>query len=330
MSKTCAICYWHTSHGVQQDILTLKKPLEDAGYTIKLLPTKDRRDKVERICKHASQALRFIFPYDLQIHLEQIHPEQFRLSKKNLILPNPEFMDPNVLRKCKNLTAILCKTKSAKALLDPWHSNCIYTGFKSEDRHIEEVQANYDKYFLLEGLGDYRGSQRLVKLWNTHPEWPKLTVVRNPRNAVGALRWKHRVTSNNILIIEEYLPIEELRGMQNSYGTHLLLSEVEGFGHSLNEAQSCKAVVFTTDAPPMNELISEKIGILIPYSKTKKQFMEKRYFFNTHEFEKKFEEYLKTSTEDKVKKGQSARESFHQCNALFNNAFHKLVHSLDN
>jgi glycosyltransferase involved in cell wall biosynthesis len=43
---------------------------------------------------------------------------------------------------------------------------------------------------------------------------------------------------------------------------------VEGFGHTLMEGMSCGAVILTTDAPPMDELVSAEEGFLVPYDGT--------------------------------------------------------------
>ena len=310
MKKTCAITYWNTGHGITSDISAICSILQDLGFKIKLLPTQDRRNQYERVVKHIKQSFRYFEPYFIQIHLEQIHPEQFRFSNKNILIPNPEFTDPDVFRKCKDLRVIICKTRSGEKLLSQWHTNCIFTGFKSEDRFDASVEKDYAQCLIVEGRNEFRGSKRVVEIWNQHPEWPELTVIRNPVDVYGNQRWKHQVSGKNILIIEDYLPTKELKKIQNECGTHICLSESEGFGHAINEALSTKAVVFTTDAPPMNELVTSNYGILVPHEKTATQFMEKRYFFDQYRFTNEFESYLETNISVKQNRGQAARKRF--------------------
>ena len=46
-------------------------------------------------------------------------------------------------------------------------------------------------------------------------------------------------------------------------GCSICPSAIEGWGHYINEAILNKSLVLTLDAPPMNELIDKKSGILI-------------------------------------------------------------------
>jgi hypothetical protein len=44
----------------------------------------------------------------------------------------------------------------------------------------------------------------------------------------------------------------------------LCTSVHEGYGHYINQARASSAVIVTTDVPPMNELLSQQSGLLIP------------------------------------------------------------------
>ncbi len=68
----------------------------------------------------------------------------------------------------------------------------------------------------------------------------------------------------NISLIDERLPIDELRKLYSS--SHVLLNPVRctSFGLPLLEASACGCLVLTGDTPPTNELIRPKYGVLIP------------------------------------------------------------------
>jgi len=68
----------------------------------------------------------------------------------------------------------------------------------------------------------------------------------------------------NLIIYTERLADEELLGLQQSSGVHLCPSREEGFGHYINEARALGALVMTTNWAPMNDLVQDHFGVLIP------------------------------------------------------------------
>jgi hypothetical protein len=68
----------------------------------------------------------------------------------------------------------------------------------------------------------------------------------------------------NIYLAQRPLTTEEHCRLMALAGVHLCPSLAEGFGHTINQARSISGLIITTDAPPMNELIDETCGILVP------------------------------------------------------------------
>ncbi len=107
----------------------------------------------------------------------------------------------------------------------------------------------------LAGRSRQKGTAAIVALWAAHPEWPTLTIVQHPERATV-------IDLPNVRWIVNYIADDDLTDLQNRHGIHLQPSEVEGFGHTIGEGMSCGAVVVTTDAPPMNELVTPERGLL--------------------------------------------------------------------
>src|SRR5690606_13808773 len=136
----------------------------------------------------------------------------------------------------------------------------------------------YDTFFHLAGKSPSKGTEALVAMWARHPEWPQLTIVQHPRRAkpIGVPNIRHVV---------RYVESSELTALQNRHGIHLCPSRVEGFGHYINEASGCAAVVLTTDAPPMNELVGEGRGVLVAYEHSKPHLEGTRYYVDPADLE---------------------------------------------
>jgi glycosyltransferase involved in cell wall biosynthesis len=71
------------------------------------------------------------------------------------------------------------------------------------------------------------------------------------------------MSTANVVLQRGFASDQNLRTLQNAHRFHVCLSEAEGWGHYIAEAMSVGAVTFTTDAPPMNELIGAGRGVLV-------------------------------------------------------------------
>jgi glycosyltransferase involved in cell wall biosynthesis len=113
-----------------------------------------------------------------------------------------------------------------------------------------------------------------------------------------------------------------LRNYQNSCGVHLCLSEAEGFGHYIVEAMSCKSLTLTTNAPPMNELVTQNRGVLVEYFKTKPQRLGINYYVNPSDLETKIDRALGMDSMSKKVLGENARDWYLENDRFFK---HKIV-----
>ena len=158
-----------------------------------------------------------------------------------------------------------------------------------------------------------KGTETLIRLWSQRTEWPVLTVIQHPENQLA-------VQADNINYIKEYLDDAALRRLQNESGVVLAPSEAEGFGHSIVEPMTTGAVVITTDAPPMNELVRPSRGILADYKGVLPHYQGYRYFVDPHSLEEAIQQALRMSAAEKEAMGRRARQWYEENDRFFRHA----------
>jgi uncharacterized protein YgbK (DUF1537 family) len=155
-----------------------------------------------------------------------------------------------------------------------------------------------------------KGTKPLIELWLQHPEWPLLTIVQNAKTYSQSK--VKAVDAPNIKHILERLDDAALRELQNTIAFHLCPSEAEGFGHCIAEAMSCRALTLTTNAPPMNELITPDRGILVNYHNARKQRSGTNYYVDPVDLEQKIEEIIRMNQATVQQLGQRARDWYEE------------------
>jgi glycosyltransferase involved in cell wall biosynthesis len=196
---------------------------------------------------------------DTQIFIERVYHRCLPLARRNLLLPNPEWLLDKWRPLLPRFERVLCKTQHAQQIFEALGCRTAYVGFTSDDR-LDPAVPRVAEFFHLAGASSAKGTEILLAAWRKHPEWPKLTVVQAARHArpcAAAANIDHRIG---------YIDDAGLRELQNRCLFHVCPSEVEGFGHYLVEAMSVGAVVLATDAAPMNEHVTAGRGLLIASS----------------------------------------------------------------
>jgi glycosyltransferase involved in cell wall biosynthesis len=145
-----------------------------------------------------------------------------------------------------------------------------------------------------------KGTAAINAAWLRHPEWPRLTIYWHEPNA--------RVnTAPNIEWVKSIVTDQELQRAQNAHGIHLCPSEAEGLGHYLLEAMACKALVVSTDAPPMNELVAADRGILARYDRAAPQGAGTNFYVDPDDLELKVAGILAVDDAHRRVLGERAR-----------------------
>jgi glycosyltransferase involved in cell wall biosynthesis len=107
----------------------------------------------------------------------------------------------------------------------------------------------------------------------------------------------------------------QLRALQNASEVHVQPSQAEGYGHVIGEGMSCGAVVVTTDAPPMNELVGMDRGVLVRVDRSEPMRRGVRNFVDPVDLERKLSAVFAMSPSERETLGRAARawyEAQHQ------------------
>ena len=288
--------------GLDRDVDLIHGALTAAGY-----------DVTVSHCRSIS-ALRCLFPgkprCDANIFLERVFPRWFGTANTNLLIPNQERFPHRHLKHLKQIDHILCKSRHAEKIFTQLGHSTHFIGFTSTDLFDGSLLPDYQSFFHLAGRSTLKGTETILKLWEKHPEWPDLTLVQCQENAPENV-------PGNVKLITDYIPHEEIKRHLNTHGIHLCTSLSEGWGHYIVEAMSCRAVVVTTDAPPMNELITPARGIPVPFDHSEPRHLGINFHIDASKLESNIQELLLMTEEKKKDYGVRARAWFEENNTSF-------------
>lgn len=259
--------FYAASPGLKIDAQVLENAFHESGIfsgnDIKIVPQETYTD--EKI--------------DLAIFIEHIDKKILNNAKKKWFLINYEMLyDKDEL---DDIDLVLCKTKICEQKVREYRDEnslkfgIFYTGFTSLVPHVEEpyTKKKFDLIIHPAGKSPHKQTDKVLNVWRQNPSFPKIIVTCVDVNANWDCFHTHIKGDNslanlskypNIEIHTKYLPHDEIEKLNIEAGLVVAPSEVEGFGHYLNEARGFASIIVTTDYPPMNELIRPSFGILVP------------------------------------------------------------------
>lgn len=312
------VIVWDNGFGLTRHLRLLSGALTAAGHQVHISAL--RRGKLRKILRPWQLRARIAWQrlcgddprlrYDLNIMIEHVRPEYSAIARRNVLLPHPEwFLDSDRVA-LPGIDHVFAQTQHAVTLFGRLGCRVTYTGFTSEDRRDRSVPRER-AFFHLAGRSQNKGTERLLALWRRHPEWPRLTVVQNPRTAQPG------AAAANIDHCVDYLDDAELQRLQNAHAFHLCPSETEGFGHYIVEAMGLGALVITLDAPPMHELVTPERGLLVAAGRTGTQNLATTYFFDEASMEAAVARALALDDAAIARLGDAARAWFESNDAAF-------------
>lgn len=291
--------------GLMLDKAILSKNLKSLGYKVCVL------EGIEETAPDAH----------INIFIEHVSPQLFAFAKQNWFIPNPEwFFVSNA--DFSNIDLIVCRTKEVQRIFAKKNKNTYYLGFTTPEAKISGIVKDFTSWVHIAGNSPQKGTSCVVRTWLCNKSFPHTTIVRWTPSLLQA------VEVPNLTWISDCLPYEHIRMLQNQSGIHLCLSETEGFGHYLMEAMSCEAVILTTDAPPMNEFITDK-RCLIPYDSTSKQRLATNYYVSDDALQIYVRKILSLSEEELIAIGKKNRANFLRIKRDFRIRLKKLMESAE-
>jgi Glycosyl transferases group 1 len=262
----------------------------------------------------------FGFKGGVGIFVEDLRSRWFGAFDYNILIPNQEWMRPNTKLLLGRCDEIWCKSRYAESIFLQLGCRVKYIGFTSADRFLPNISKDFESFIHIQGRSGSKGTSTILHAWEKHVNWPMLTIVT--RDSVLLEHDRH-----NIKIIVDFLTDEDLNVCMNSRGIHLCTSEAEGFGHTINEALSTGALVISTDAPPMNELVRPQFGFLVPYTISTPAGLGEKFKVSVDDLEKKIEEVMALDGAKKRQMSQLARQSYLQSRSQFHDL---LLEAADN
>ena len=190
--------------------------------------------------------------WDWNIHLELVNPTHFRSATVNAYVPNPEWFDPKWKAHLPGFDIVLAKTLDCDRIFRALHNNVELVGWTSPDPGI---RVDYERTDMVHcaGASVSKGTHELLQACAMVPE-AKVTVIARtkPSKAPSKVTVKTGRLDDASFTEARRAPV------------HLCPSTYEGFGHYINEARAMGALIVTTDAPPMDEMVSVDYAILVP------------------------------------------------------------------
>jgi hypothetical protein len=209
---------------------------------------------------------------DITLFCEVVMPPALSLSRENWLMPNCEWWDPRNDRFLNHFTKILCKTQDCyriwTAKVGP--QKCVYTSFEGRDIYKPEIEREL-RFLHVAGKSEHKNTEAVIKAWRSTQRvpFPHLTIIsRAPafQDELKTSNWPYK----NVTHIEQATD-DVVINLMNNCQCHIMPSMYEGFGHALQEGIGCGALMFTTNAAPMNAFEGIYRPGLIPVQSTIKR-----------------------------------------------------------
>lgn len=321
MVRVNLLIHVHTV-GLRRDLKVFQEVLR--GRNVELTVTAFDPAFGPRLRRGVRRAVNNVLPgkrYDINVFVEEIEEQWLPLARVNCLMPHQEWLSDASRALLPRIDVVLCKTHFAETVFNALGMRTMFTGFTTLDRFDPTVAKDFAACLHLAGSSLQKGSMSVNRVWRDNPSFPPLEMFWYEPTA-------QPIPAPNVHIHREFVPEETVSQTENHCGIHLCPSEAEGFGHYLVEAMSCGAVVVTTDAPPMNELVQEGRGILVGYGRSAPQAAGTNFYVDDSKLATAMRNVFAMSLEERKTIGDTARAWFLENDRRFRDRFWEVLQGL--
>ena len=269
----------------------------------------------------------FDFYPDLVIHLESIYSiKNAPFGKcKHIFIPNPEWTNKISVSRIGDVTKIWHKTRySHRFFSENFSDICehVYLGFTSLDRGFRVK--NFTSAAHFKGKAVARNSEEILSIWSRRKDFPNLRLrFYSLGPEIMFFKYPAWFRHENIEIKVGIYSDEDYFMDLSESGIHLCTSEMEGFGHHINECRMMGGVPIVIDGEPMNELVDNDSGFLIKPASSETRIFAKRFKITEEALESALEVVFALPPEELALKGQNARRNYERDRSAFVNNLRK-------
>lgn len=286
-------------YGLTKDVQVIREALEPIGATVDVTPYDRPRSSGY---------------WDFNIHSEHIGIGSVDQARVNIALPNPDWFEEKWIPQLEHIDIVAAKTRDTERIFSQLHKSVTYTGWTSPDT---DARVDYSMRSVVHNAGNSRmkGTNQVIAAMRYVPD-ARATLTANYRPGVKV--------PQNVKATFRRLNDDEFARTRMA-PIHLCPSSYEGFGHYINEARSMGAVVITTNAAPMNELITDRFGILVPHTgNVGRHMLSPQYQVDEQSLAHAIEVSLSVPSETLAALGAEARKAYESDRADFTERFRRL------
>lgn len=321
MLRVNILLHVHTV-GLRRDLRVFREVLR--GRPVDLTITTFDPALAPRLRRGVRRAIYTFLPrkrYDINVFVEEISEQWLPFARVNCLMPHQEWLSEGSRALLPRLDVVLSKTRFAESLFTELGLRSMYTGFTTLDRYNPGIRKDFNACIHVAGSSLQKGTMAVNRIWRDNPSFPTLDMYWYEPTA-------RPIEASNIRLERGFLTERVIHEAQNHCGIHLCPSEAEGYGHYLAEAMSCGALVVSTDAPPMNELVTKERGVLVAYDRVAPQAVGTNFYVDELQLADAMRGIFAMPIEERKRLGEAARTWFVENDRAFRNRFWEVLQEL--